>query len=75
MARKLKLSLDALEVESFDALPDGDLRGTVAGHDSESETCPSEYETCTLCEGTCVGCRTNAGPNCPTRKLTGPCSC
>jgi hypothetical protein len=67
MMKKLTLSLDALKVESFAALPDFEERGTVAGH------AVSELGTCTLCGPTCVGCNTNFGPNCPTQKRTGPC--
>jgi hypothetical protein len=71
--KKLKLSLDALNVESFSAVADGGDRGTVAGYITAIEdTCDTDV---TLCDGTCVGCRTNFGPNCPTQKLTGPCGC
>jgi hypothetical protein len=64
MTKKLRLSLDALEVESFAAVPYDDQYGTVAGYSGA---------TCTLCGSTCVGCGTNVGPNCPTQKKTGPC--
>lgn len=73
MTKKLRLSLDALEVESFTVVRDGDVRGTVAGHATELATCATCYQTC---GNTCQAwCRTDFGPNCPTQKLTGPCGC
>jgi len=79
MTKKLRLSLDSLEVESFAAIPEGNRHGTVAGYGTNNDSCapescdPSLYETCTYCGGTCVGCATNNGPNCATQKLTYPC--
>lgn len=67
MTKKLRLSLDALKVESFAALEECEQRGTVAGH------AVSDLGTCTLCGPTCVGCNTNFGPNCETQKRTAIC--
>jgi hypothetical protein len=62
--RKLKLSLDALQVESFHAVdPDADGRGTVAAH-SDPADCVSPWGTCEKwctdgscdsCQGSCFG--------------------
>jgi hypothetical protein len=45
--RKLRLDLDHLEVESFEATPrDGEERGTVQGHaEPYTPTCPSSSPT------------------------------
>ena len=44
--RKLKLDLDALEVESFDATVTGDdERGTVNAHAEYTWSCPSTHPT------------------------------
>lgn len=66
MTKKLRLSVEDLTVESFTSVPDDGQRGTVAGYATELDTCG----------GSCFAwCRTEAGPNCPTQKLTGPCGC
>ena len=71
MTKKLRLSLEALQVESFAAVANDDQRGTVAGHGHVSEGLGG---TCTICGGgTCVVCGTHAGPNCDTQKQTSPC--
>ena len=72
MNRKLRLDLDALEVESFDAeaaLPD--RTGTVRAHESTAYqiicTCDSDNGTCYgSCENTCAascdgGCTSGTG--------------
>jgi hypothetical protein len=83
MRKKLRLSLDTLEVESFTAMPDRAQRGTVGGYATELATCDDatceatcdDYTCFNSCQGqgTCVGCGTNFGPNCATQKQTGPC--
>ncbi len=57
--KKLKLDLDALEVESFDTAAAGAARGTVKGYYTEEP--PKDYIetmqfTCTTCP---------SGPSCP----------
>jgi len=71
--KKLKMELDALQVESFDIRRADDVRGTVAGQNeppyTEScngscmNTCNSCVNTClntcqNSCNGTCVSCVT-----------------
>lgn len=58
--RKLKLSLDALEVESFEATANTSLRGTVPAHEwteyaDEScfGTCESDCTRNASCQGQC----------------------
>jgi hypothetical protein len=44
---KIKLDVDALQVESFDTAPAADARGTVQGHQIVgTNTCMSVQETC-----------------------------
>ncbi|HEX8246033.1 MAG TPA: hypothetical protein VF541_21135 [Longimicrobium sp.] len=60
--KKLKLQLDALEVESFEVAKQTAEGGTVRGHDSSSSArlgcmdgCVSCYDTCNAtCEYTCM---------------------
>ena len=60
--RKVKLEIDSLRVESFDAAPSGMAgRGTVRGHDytevwegcPERQTKPQEYTCGVSCLGPC----------------------
>jgi hypothetical protein len=66
--RKLKLSIDALQVESFHAVGPGSGRGTVPGHNptyylDECQTpagtcdagCTQGYNTCGTCMESCWG--------------------
>lgn len=47
--KKLRLTLDALTVESFAAEMQAEERGTVAGHDA------TEINTCDTCFNSCAG--------------------
>jgi hypothetical protein len=61
--RKLKLSLDELQVESFHANSNGSLRGTVPGNEWTEHADESCFGTCDggctrdwgSCNGTCAG--------------------
>jgi hypothetical protein len=64
--RKLKLSLEALQVDSFHATDAGSARGTVPGHsftqyadESCFQSCNGSCNTCNSCYGGCGG--TGAG--------------
>jgi hypothetical protein len=54
MAKKLRLDLEELQVESFAASPEEDQRGTVAGY--QTDYVGSCVNTCTTCENTCETC-------------------
>jgi hypothetical protein len=49
--KKVKLDLNELQVETFNASPDPEQRGTAIGHDTfspyESQCCMSQYMNCT----------------------------
>jgi hypothetical protein len=53
--KKLRLELDALRVETFDAGA-GDGRGTVRGRESDPWTCAGDPESCGgSCDASCTG--------------------
>jgi len=74
--RKLKLSLDSLQVESFHANESDSLRGTVPGHSGATQhadescfgTCVSfctRDGSCDTCAGSCNGtCYNTCGATC-----------
>jgi hypothetical protein len=59
---KIKLDVNALSVESFEAAEAVELRGTVRGHEVSEVQCANTKEDCTLpvraCYGS-VGCISN----------------
>jgi hypothetical protein len=80
--RKLKLTVDQLQVDSFHAVDAEPERGTVAGY-SEPWECVSPYgsceryctqETCNTCQASCYG---TCGGTCPNTGDTcsGTCGC
>ena len=72
--KKLSLSLDALEVQSFTTSEGAPVRGTVRGEQEPCTCytnctcpgCPTCYETCpNTCWESCNGtCQTECGPSC-----------
>ena len=73
--RKLKLSLDALEVDSFHAVGAGDGRGTVVGHTGTQYYDESCFGTCVgMCtrDGTCGEFTCAASCNCGSQTCTCP---
>lgn len=65
---KMRLSLDALEVQSFATARAGEARGTVRGHDAPTDCveCPTANANWNTCWATCAdscNCGSGSGPD------------
>jgi hypothetical protein len=66
--KKLQLDVADLRVDSFEAITDARVRGTVAGNEITIQTCPGRYtcgHTCDPDEFSCNWQETCAGGTCP----------
>jgi hypothetical protein len=77
MRKKLRLTLDALTVESFVAVAETEERGTVAGYvTSPDEGCTGPDTACTGLNDTCYEtCLKSCGGTCKWQTCNAPWAC